>query len=453
MSNEKKNPLPFPWPVDDIKKTDMHHETILHKITAAGDSYTEYARLAIAQGADILAENNSGWTPFYMALIRGHLGLVKIFIETLGPKYINQAYPTGPYPTSLHVAALHGHREVVQFLIDQGALVNDSSPRGETPLEGALRQSNPAVIKTLLEGGASAKKNEKESGKSMICEILRSFPPNEDSLRTIRYLLRAGADPNGTLHYGKKTSALHMAVDRRFYPAVEELLKAGADPNHETQHSFPPLMIAARQHKAHDFIRLLIDHGANPEGSPSHPGLALCWAVMGNDARTVDLLIEKGAAVNVLCDNYHDTPIGVAAHFGMLDAARALLKNGANINGDDAVAETPLGQAIRARRREMALFLIEKGADIKKRNSLDHTPLDTAVIHIADNDDIIDALLKAGADPFAKDKNGDSPHDRLLRIWHRSEGNIDILRKLEKFERFKKPPAAGNQGAPPKPGA
>ncbi|MBI4661921.1 MAG: ankyrin repeat domain-containing protein [Verrucomicrobia bacterium] len=60
----------------------------------------------------------------------------------------------------LNTAAFHGHSRLCQFLIEQGADVNNPQPdTGETPLHAALcttnRQKHDAVIEVLLANGAN----------------------------------------------------------------------------------------------------------------------------------------------------------------------------------------------------------------------------------------------------------------------------------------------------------
>src|SRR5688572_30660627 len=60
----------------------------------------------------------------------------------------------------LSTAAFHGHARLCQFLMEQGADVNETSPEtGESPLHAALcttnRRTHDAVVKALLAKGAN----------------------------------------------------------------------------------------------------------------------------------------------------------------------------------------------------------------------------------------------------------------------------------------------------------
>jgi len=82
---------------------------------------------------------------------------------------------------------------------------------------------------------------------------------------------------------------------------------------------------------------------------------------------------------------------------GDREAARALLKQRANVNAAEADGTTALHWAVRVRDDETARLLIRAGANVKAANRYGITPLSLA----ATNGDVaaIDMLIKAGADP------------------------------------------------------
>jgi ankyrin repeat protein len=53
--------------------------------------------------------------------------------------------------TPLHLAAFHGHKDVVEFLISQGACVNAKTTAGVTPLHMAAQIGNQDVAQVLLD--------------------------------------------------------------------------------------------------------------------------------------------------------------------------------------------------------------------------------------------------------------------------------------------------------------
>jgi ankyrin repeat protein len=75
--------------------------------------------------------------------------------------------------------------------------------------------------------------------------------------------------------------------------------------------------------------------------------------------------------------------LGVAVKHGRIDAARALLDAGADVNEaytDESTGyiSTPLILATKENKPELALILVEKGADPSRKDSDGHTALDYA---------------------------------------------------------------------------
>ncbi|PKC10205.1 ankyrin, partial [Rhizophagus irregularis] len=61
--------------------------------------------------------------------------------------------------TSLHEAALAGHLNIVEFLLEQGAEVNAASfDDGDTPLHDASAKGHAEVVWALMQYGADPEK-------------------------------------------------------------------------------------------------------------------------------------------------------------------------------------------------------------------------------------------------------------------------------------------------------
>ena len=153
----------------------------------------------------------------------------------------------------LNAAAFHGHWQLCELLIDNGATPRSSDPAtGETPLHSALS--------------------------------------NEDRLRydlVVDVLLRAGADPNAATRPGAPTGSfmrdartrgetpLHRAAIFGTPGTVELLLHAGADRERQDAHGETPLAWASWARRPVDVLRLLLygSHRIHPEYKPMRSSL------------------------------------------------------------------------------------------------------------------------------------------------------------------------------------
>ena len=89
------------------------------------------------------------------------------------------------------------------------------------------------------------------------------------------------------------------------------------------------------------------------------------------------------------------TKLHVAAHAGLLEEVKSLLKCGSNPNAQEAWDETPLHMASRAGHLQIATLLVAHGADINMRNADDETPL--VVAANAGQREVCSYLLEMGA--------------------------------------------------------
>lgn len=121
----------------------------------------------------------------------------------------------------------------------------------------------------------------------------------ENDLAQAREALSEGADPNMLLD--GETPALHYAIGSE--ALVRLLLDHGADPNCKAdEHDLGPLWVSAENEgdEGGRIARLLIERGADVGalGASNGAGLVASFAERG-DTETVRLLLEKGAPVDV----------------------------------------------------------------------------------------------------------------------------------------------------------
>ena len=67
--------------------------------------------------------------------------------------------------TPLHMAALNGHKEIVELLISKGADVNAKAEDGETPLDATIEFRHPQIADLLRKHGGKTGEELKAEGK------------------------------------------------------------------------------------------------------------------------------------------------------------------------------------------------------------------------------------------------------------------------------------------------
>jgi len=132
---------------EDVNANDEFGFTpLLH---AASSGHKEIVELLISNGANVNAKGDLGTTPLLWAAINGHKQVVELLIAKGADVMAKRAGRT-----PLHWAASNGHKEVVELLIANGADVNDIAGEGGrgSPLHRARTKE---VAELLILRGAN----------------------------------------------------------------------------------------------------------------------------------------------------------------------------------------------------------------------------------------------------------------------------------------------------------
>ncbi|RHZ56270.1 uncharacterized protein CDV56_104947 [Aspergillus thermomutatus] len=223
---------------------------------------------------------------------------------------------------------------------------------------------------------------------------------------------------------GRKTP-LMRAVENRNRSLLVAVLKLGANPNERCDLAVNSPLGGAVKLKRADMVRLLLEHGADPNMVRPNPRPPLCEAVMAGSYAIAQQLLSAGANTELADRGSGMTALHLAASLGRIQFVRLLLREGANINSQDRYRGTPLHCA---QTLEICEFLIDRGADPNIRDKEGRTPIfshDYAKVQL---------LLRRGANVNIKDNNGHTPlmwlvHEHELLIGAHSEPEvIQLLR-------------------------
>lgn len=211
----------------------------------------------------------------------------------------------------------------------------------------------------------------------------------------VRALLKAGAKPNVTNHFG--AAPLTEAVKLADVDLVRMLLDAHANPNSPNQDNQTALMLAANLGSL-KIAELLIGRGANVNAVESFRGqTALMWAAAENHPDVVDLLLahHADAKVRAMYDDWPRqmtsepraqfrqtgglTALLYATRSGCYRCAVAIVKAGADVNQPNPEGITPLINALDNRSYDIAMFLLDRRANPGAWDMTGRTPLYVAV--------------------------------------------------------------------------
>ncbi|HVV73063.1 MAG TPA: ankyrin repeat domain-containing protein, partial [Verrucomicrobiae bacterium] len=298
---------------------------------------------------------------FTRRVVPGSSANSMVFHRLIGNEYGTQMPPNWALPSN-DIA-------IIRAWIDQGAewpeaLANEADlppldPKA-TALVETLRQGKLAsFLQTVKAEPALLNARGPEGSTPFMYAALYA------DTATLAKLLKLGADPNR--HNDANATALMWAS--RNFEKTRLLVRHGADVNVRSDDYRTPLMIAARQPGAARTVKLLLDHGANPNpnSKPVAESSPLLEALTGGDEHIVELLLHAGAdakataemgltmAVTTGCDkglelvaasitdsNAYSIALDLTAVFGNLKAVRLMLDHGADVNVRDPFGRTPL---------------------------------------------------------------------------------------------------------------
>ena len=343
------------------------NDALLH---AAADGMAERVRAMIAQGADVNAKDSNGFSVLDVAVAFTQDEIVGILIEAGAD--VNLASDSGRTP--LFYALSMGEREeadhekavlaIVNRLIAAKADVNYKDPRNVTVLELAAAQGYSTVIEALLAAGADV--NAKDEKKYSALHIAAS----EHKLKALEVLLNAGADVNARSY--NESTALGMAARGSYYQMSE-----ACKPVEGVEGAYDCSMSQDKFADFSDGLKLLLDHGADPNLASKGGITPLMWVAWAGSLESVKVLLKAGADAKTL-NQHHNTALHYAA----------------DCKGDEAICVS------------ISKLLMDKGVDIHIQDGDGDTALIIAAKH--QHKLLVKLFLDAGADPKVKNKKGQS---------------------------------------------
>ncbi|MCY4528391.1 MAG: ankyrin repeat domain-containing protein [Chloroflexi bacterium] len=357
-------------------------------------------------------------------------------------KKADPRWPEGEVP--LILAA--GNREIFNLLLERGADVNASDPQGYTPLLAVRSMGDDAGVQALLERGVSQDifGAIMDRDADRVRELLRDEPKAANPVgdgpapliwagrygdrEIIKVLLEAGVDPNvwrNVDHFGK--TALDMVVSYQDEDAVRLMLDHGADPEFKGDENGSTAIRIALRNGTLGGLKMLLEAGAEANLSDNFFG---AW---GGNVAKIKVLLDHGRVVGRDCPRggLGREDLGIAAGNGQTLAVELLICHGADPEyvGRDRMSAVQLA---RKERHASTIELLEEHAEIRK------LPEDVASNVLAQRLMLLDAYIDGTADEVASvlDAEPSLMESNVFRVslLHDAafKGNADVVDVLVK---------------------
>ena len=294
---------------------------------AVAENHIEVTKLLIGKGADI--EARSVFVP--PGTGRGFEGTLprQRRPEEVGPV----AFASGEM-TALLLASRDGRLGALKVLVEAGAKINAIAADGKNGLGLALFNGNYAAADYLIDQGADVNQGDAQHFSPLFWAVDRrnmetapNFPwiVTEDPLPLIKKLLVKGANPN---HVVNNTPRARMRGGSPRIVFATAIMRAAFSADME-------------------LVQLLLEHGADPniKSSDNETTLAaaagLGWVGGFHKDRSITdrleilkIMVAKGGDVNWQ-DNYGISPLMAAANLGDLPIIQYLIDQGADLGAYD----------------------------------------------------------------------------------------------------------------------
>lgn len=205
-----------------------------------------------------------------------------------------------------------------------------------------------------------------------------------------------------------------------------------ADPASVKRHlKGAPRIVLALGLTRHEQLRALLARGENPNVCVLGSSVLTLSAASG-DAEEVEILLDGGADPDRPRDSAGGTPLLMALGLGHFDVARLLIARGADVRATTSGRLTSLMEladalptpALHAEQLDLAEALVKRGVPIdERREGPGTTALMIAAIH--GNKDLVQLLLRLGADPALADNKG-----QTALAFARRKGHADVAQLL-----------------------
>ncbi|KAI5457076.1 ankyrin repeat-containing domain protein [Mariannaea sp. PMI_226] len=420
--------------------------TQLHIAAKAG--LISYIR-EILPTAEVDALDRHGHTALWLAASEGHAAILRELIAAgANPDHEDGLHGLKP----LHEAASKNHHEAIRVLLEAGVdpltvksreypepmCGNAPTSVGQTPLMYACHAGHLEAVDTFLSFITELKTVHRalawaaETGRSKIVARILQYPGvdvntrvrgdtplylacGNPNLETIRNLLEAGADPSIDCNdVGDEWGGMgrcHILGNN--LNCIHKLCSLGSPGNHQTE---------ADNGDLQSIFSLLVDAGVDIH-QPTYTGRTALHGAIGSPVLT-RLLLDAGADANAT-DSLGNSPLHQVTDADVM--ALLVELGGADIDLVRKDGCTPLLSMLGSHHSDLIVKFLEYGPDCSAVNENGNGVLHIALNQWSSGDAILQALLKRGADPNMRNREGLTPLLSMRRVFSDYKEIVGIL--------------------------
>lgn len=184
---------------------------------AAENSHSETVQFLLGEKNDL--QEGGPKTPLMLASQYGHLNIVNLLLDK-GAVIQSKDFRG---PTALHLAALMGQTEIVRVLLQRGAKVGCLSPEALTPLHFAAMGGQAEVVGVLLSSKARVGIRGEEDNTPLHMAVMSDRVAMPDRISVVKQLLARKADCG--VQNSRQETPQEISI-RKGFIEIDELFRA-----------------------------------------------------------------------------------------------------------------------------------------------------------------------------------------------------------------------------------
>ncbi len=358
----------------DVNAAQGDGMTALHWAANRGDS-TMAVVLLRAKARLSATTRIGGYTPLHVASQSGAAGVVRALLAAK----VDARAVTTDGATAMHLAAVAGVPGTITALVAAGGDVNATEPAwGQTPLMAAAARGRADAVRALLKAGADPSVTAKTMDIMASAAQDRQAKAKRDAvLAQLREAQGQSKNPNWLPSPQQVQAAVKASREVEVQAATKAALEGAA-----AAAAAEEARLAAQGGRGLDDDNPAYNEQLGVQGGHT----ALLLAVREGQTACVDALLDGGADINQVSRGDQTSPMLMASINGHYDLVLRLLKRGGNPNLASAAGAAPL------------FAVLNKEWAPTTRTPQPAFQLQQQATYL----EVIDALLKAKADPNAR---------------------------------------------------